>query len=230
MSQLPIRSSPKHCGIKQGGYLKGDNYNYSAYKKLFYFISSLVLSLLSLAFILWLIFRPSKPHFNLKESDIYQLNLSASPQGHLLNSTIQITVVSNNPNHRVGIYYDRIRAYASYKGQQITVEAALPTFYQGHGETNLLTALLSGDWVPVPPSFGDQLLLHGQMVILNIKLNGRLRWKVGSWVSGHYHFNVDCAAPMPLDLYAVPVSPPAASSLPTSTSSNYRGLPCSIDL
>ncbi|XP_068651412.1 NDR1/HIN1-like protein 26 [Aristolochia californica] len=212
MSQLPIRS-PKHCA-KQG--LNVEKF----YKKLFYIISTLVLSLLFLVFIVWLILRPSKPHFYLKESDLYQLNLSAP---HLLNSTIQITLVSKNPNQRVGIYYDRLQAYASYKGQQITVDAPLPPFYQNHEESNILSALLSGNWVPVAPSFGYEVnrdQLEGKM-ILNLKLNGQLRWKVGSWVSGHYHFNVDCLATMAL-------GPNAVSASLTSTSK--QGVQCSTYL
>lgn len=31
-------------------------------------------------------------------------------------------------------------------------------------------------------------------LVLNMKVNGRLRWKVGTWVSGKYRFNVNCVA------------------------------------
>ncbi|XP_068669605.1 NDR1/HIN1-like protein 26 [Aristolochia californica] len=213
MSQLPIRS-PKHCA-KQG--LNVEKF----YKKLFYIISTLVLSLLSLVFVVWLVHPLSKPHFYLKESDLYQLNLSGP---HLLNSTIQITLVSKNPNRRVGIYYDRLQVYASYKGQKITLDAPLPPFHQGHEESNILSALLSGNLVPVAPSFGDEVSrdqLEGRM-ILNLKLNGQLRWNVGSWVSGHYHFNVDCLAAMALG--------PNAVSASLTSSSSKQGVQCSIDL
>lgn len=200
MSQLLI-SSPKHCA-KHGLNVPKN------YKKLFYSLSTFLLFILSLIILIWLILRPTKPQFYLKQADIYQLNLSGP---HLLNSSIQITLVSKNPNKRVGVFYDQLQAYASYKGQQITLHASLPPFYQGHEDSNFMTASLLGDSVPVAPSFGYEVgrdQLSGKLV-LGLKLNGRLRWKVGTWVSGRYHFNVDCVAIMPLGQN--PVSAPMSS-------------------
>lgn len=201
MSQLLITSSPKHCA-KHGINL------HKRYKKLFYALSTFLLFILTLVILVWLILRPTKPHFYLKETDIYQLNLSGP---HLLNSSIQITLISKNPNKRVGVFYDQLQAYASYKGQQITVHASLPPFYQGHEDRNLLTASLLGDSVPVALSFGYEVgrdQLSGKL-LLGVKLNGRLRWKVGTWVSGRYAFNVDCVAVMTLG--PSPVSAPMSS-------------------
>ncbi|XP_077247488.1 late embryogenesis abundant (LEA) hydroxyproline-rich glycoprotein family [Tasmannia lanceolata] len=182
-------SSPKHCANQ------GINVE-KLYKKIFYLFSTILLSLLSLIFLIWLILHPSKPEFYLKETDLYQLNLS----GTKLNSSIQITLVSKNPNQRVGIYYDQLRVYAYYKGQQITVDSSLPPFYQGHQDSNLLSASLLGNGVPVSSSFGYEIgrdQVAGKL-LLGLKLNGKLRWKVGTWVSGHYSINVDCVAVMVL--------------------------------
>ncbi|XP_058086285.1 NDR1/HIN1-like protein 26 [Magnolia sinica] len=187
MSKLST-SSPKHCANK------GVNVE-KLYKRGFYAFSTLLLSIFSLIFFIWLILRPSKPQFYLKETDIYQLNLSGA---QLLNSSIQITVLSKNPNKKVGIYYDQLQAYASYKAQQITPASSLPPFYQGHEDNNLLTASLLGSWVPVAPSFGYEVgrdQASGKL-FLGLKLNGHLRWKVGTWVSGRHRFNVDCVAVM----------------------------------
>ncbi|KAL6004041.1 hypothetical protein ACLOJK_004587 [Asimina triloba] len=187
MSEILVKS-PKHCA-KQGLHVD------KLYKKLFYLFSTLFASILSIILLVWLILRPSKPHFYLTETDIYQLNLSGS---RLLNSSIQIALLSKNPNQKVGIYYDQLQAHASYKSQQITPPSALPPFYQGHQDSNLLSASLLGSWVPVAPSFGYEMgrdQASGKL-LLGLKLNGRLRWKVGTWVSGRYHFNVDCVAVM----------------------------------
>lgn len=188
MSQIHVKS-PKPCG-KRGVNVE------KILKRFFCVISTFLFSLLSLAILIWLILRPSRPQFYLKETDIYQLNLT-SP--HLLNSSIQITLVTHNPNKKVGVYYDQLQAYATYKGQQITVGSSLPPFYQGHEDSNVLSASLMGSWVPVSPSFGYQVgrdQLSGKMV-MGLKLNGLLRWKVGSWVSGRNRFNVDCVALLP---------------------------------
>ncbi|KAF9587091.1 hypothetical protein IFM89_039699 [Coptis chinensis] len=187
MSEFVVKS-PKHCA-KQGFY--GNKLN----KKLLYAISTFLISLLSLILLIYLLLHPSKPEFFLREANLYQLNLSGP---HLLNSSIQITVVSKNPNQKVGIYYDQLQLYASYKGQQITTEASLPPFYQGHQDDNILTALLIGSFLPVASSFGDEVSRDQNTgtLVLSLKVNGRLRWKVGTWVSSRYRLNVDCVTVM----------------------------------
>lgn len=117
---------------------------------------------------------------DLKEVDIY------NSSSHLLNSSIQVTLLSNNPNKKVGIYYDELQVCASYKGQDLANETSIPPFYQGHEESNIVSAYLTR----VGPIFEPD---EGEMV-LSLRANGRLRWKVGSWVSGSYKIRVLCVA------------------------------------
>ncbi|XP_052186849.1 NDR1/HIN1-like protein 26 [Diospyros lotus] len=185
MSQVSTKS-PKHCA-KQGLSIE------KHYKKLFYAFSTFFLSILSLIFLVWLILHPSKPHFSLKDAQIFQLTFSA-PQ--LITSSIQLTLLSENPNKKVAIYYDQLQVYASYKGQQITTPTSLPPFYQGHEESNLISASLVGSGLQVAPSFGyefGQDQIAGKLV-MSLKMNGKLRWKVGTWVSRRYRFNINCVA------------------------------------
>lgn len=73
----------------------------------------------------------------------------------------------------------------------------MPPFYQGQEESNLLTASLVGNGLPVAPSLRYELgreQTNGRVLVLNLKANGKLRWKVGSWVSGRYRFNVNCVS------------------------------------
>ncbi|XP_059667324.1 NDR1/HIN1-like protein 26 [Cornus florida] len=207
MSQV-LTKSPKHCADKG---LKVNKF----YKKLFYFFSTFFLSILSLIFLVWFLLHPTKPEFSLKEVDIYQLNLSGP---HLLNSSIQLTLLSKNPNEKVGIYYDKLQVYASYKGQQITADTSLPPFYQGHEDINLLTASLVGAGLPVAASFGYEVgrdQTAGKLV-LSLKMDGRIRWKVGTWVSGRYRINVHCIAVMPF-----------GPSIPSGPLSSKQGTQCS---
>ncbi|XP_057472331.1 NDR1/HIN1-like protein 26 [Actinidia eriantha] len=187
MSQV-LTKSPKHCATKQGF-----NIN-KHHKKLFYAFCTFFLSILSFLFLVWLILHPSKPDFSLKEANIYQLNIS-TPH-NLLNSSIQLTLLSKNPNNKVGIYYDKLQVYASYKGQEITADSSLPPFYQGHGERNMLSTELAGAGLPVGPTFGYEVgcdWTAGKM-FLSLHVKGSLRWKVGTWVSSRYTFHVNCAA------------------------------------
>ncbi|MED6163816.1 hypothetical protein PIB30_083692 [Stylosanthes scabra] len=204
MSQITIES-PKHCANKQG--LKRFERNY---KKLFFVFSAFFTTILLLILLIYLILHPSKPQFSLKELDIYQLNLS----GPNLNTTINLTLLSKNPNQKVSIYYDKIVVYGSYKGQQITGDTYVPPFYQDNQESNLLTASLVGNGLPVSPSIGYEFgrdQSSGRLV-LNLKVNGKLRWKIGTWVSGHYRFNVNCVSFMAFGPSSLPsASPPLAS-------------------
>ncbi|EYU45317.1 hypothetical protein ABFS82_06G015100 [Erythranthe guttata] len=201
MSKI-TEKSPKHCANKQAVNL----HKFS--KKIYIYLTTLILSILSLIFLVWLILHPTKPNFSLTQADINQLNLSGQS---LLNSSIQLTLQSNNPNKKVSIYYDEFLIYASYKGQKITPETAIPAFYQDHEETNTLSASLVGKEQPVGPSFADGVQRDQRTgkLALSFKVMGKLRWKVGTWVSGRYRFVVNCMTVMPFG--PIP-SPPLSST------------------
>ncbi|CAA3033519.1 NDR1 HIN1 26 [Olea europaea subsp. europaea] len=199
--------SPKDCAKKRFNFNK-------FHKKFFFAFSTFLLTILSLIFLIWLTLHPTKPQFSLKDVNIYQLNLSRL---NLINSTIRLTLSSNNPNKKVGVYYDVLQVYASYKGQIITRQTLLPPFYQENEETNLLSASLAGNQVPVAPSFGYEVGRDQRIgkLVLTLKVIGRLRWKVGTWVSGRYRFNVNCVAVLPFN------------SIPSGPLSSKQGTVCS---
>ncbi|XP_019200427.1 PREDICTED: NDR1/HIN1-like protein 12 [Ipomoea nil] len=186
MSQINIES-PKHCSKRE----------FCIHKKLFFAVVAFLFSiLLALIFIVWISLHPSRPEFSLSEAKINQLNLFTA---HLLYSSIQLTLLSKNPNKKIGIYYDEMQVFASYKGQQITVYTSLPPFYQGHEDTNVLSASLTGNGLAVAPSvvyFVQRDQSSGKLV-LALKAIGKLRWKVGTWVSGKYRYNVNCIVVVP---------------------------------
>ncbi|PIM97873.1 hypothetical protein CDL12_29653 [Handroanthus impetiginosus] len=196
MSKI-TETSPKHCADKKS--INFHKFN----KKLWFYFSTLFLSILSFIFLVWLILHPTKPQFSLKEADVNQLNLS-SPS--LLNSSIQLTLLSNKPNRKVGIYYDEF--------------LSISPFYQGHEETNLVSVSLVGNQLPVAPSFAYEIQRDQRVgqLILSFKEMGRLRWKVGTWVSGRYRFVVNCIATMPF------------GSIPSPPLSFKQGSQCSTTI
>ncbi|KAK9665109.1 hypothetical protein RND81_14G091000 [Saponaria officinalis] len=213
MSQIDIRS-PKHCAKK------GFNLNFLN-KKLFKILLTLTLSIISLILLLWFILHPSKPQFILHEININQLNFSST---HLVNSSIEITLESRNPNQRVGIYYDELHAQATYKRQQITLDTSIPTFYQGQQDSDLLSASLIGDDLPVAQSLGYDLgrdQATGKLVLM-VKIDGKIRWKVATWVSGRYRINVNCVAILSIG--------PLNNNNPTNTLSSKQGTQCSTNI
>ncbi|KAJ8754586.1 hypothetical protein K2173_010192 [Erythroxylum novogranatense] len=163
------------------------------FRRIFAGILILAFIVLLVVLLVWAILRPSKPRFILQDATVYTFNLSAP---NLLTSNIQVTVSSRNPNDKIGIYYDRLDIYASYRSQQITLRTAIQPTYQGHKEINVWSPFLFGNNVPVAPYNG---LALGQdqstgTVFLMIKIDGRVRFKVGAFTSGRYHLYVQCPA------------------------------------
>ncbi|KAE8663115.1 vacuolar protein sorting-associated protein 4A-like [Hibiscus syriacus] len=143
--------------------------------------------------IIWAVLRPTKPRFILQDTTVYGFNASTQ---NFLTSNFQVTVSSRNPNDRIGIYYDRLVTYATYRNQQITLRTALPPTYQGHNEVNVWSPFIYGNMVPIAPDFSVALKTEqaAGSVFMVIKIDGRVRWKVGSFISGRYHLHVRCPA------------------------------------
>ncbi|KAL9228617.1 hypothetical protein vseg_004173 [Gypsophila vaccaria] len=153
----------------------------------------LIFIVLFVVFLIWLILRPTKPRFILQDATIYSFNVT---QPNMLSSTFQITLSTRNPNQRIGVYYDRVDVYASYHNQQVSLPTRLPPTYQGHKDIIVWSPFLYGQSVPVAPYLGMSLQQdqNAGLVLMNIKIDGRVRWKVGTWISGKYRLNVNCPA------------------------------------
>ncbi|XP_077243097.1 NDR1/HIN1-like protein 12 [Tasmannia lanceolata] len=143
------------------------------------------------ALILWLVYRPTKPHFNVVGAAIYELN-TTSP--NVIFTTMQFTIVARNPNERVSVHYDRLLVFVSYRNQAITAQMLLPPLYQGHDNTVALSPMLGGGFVPVSQDVMNGLVMDESygVVGLSLVLMGRLRWKAGAFRSGRYGLYVKC--------------------------------------
>ncbi|GMI79689.1 hypothetical protein like AT3G52470 [Hibiscus trionum] len=152
-----------------------------------------VLIVLITIFLIWVILRPSKPGFTLLDTTVYAFNTSAAS---FLTSNFQITIRSQNPNDNIGIYYDRLDVYAEFWNQEITLRCRLPQTYQGHNEVSVWSPIIYGNMVPIAPEYSPALGAEqaAGSVLLMIKIDGRLRWKVGTFVTGRYHIHVRCPA------------------------------------
>ncbi|XP_073012995.1 NDR1/HIN1-like protein 1 [Typha latifolia] len=157
------------------------------------FFLFIVIVILLIVLIVWLTLRPTKPKFYLQDATVISINLTTPT---LLTTSLQVTISSRNPNDRIGIYYNRLDIYAAYKNQQITVPNAIPPIYQGHNDVVVWSPYLSGIDVPVAPYVANSLLqdCSANFLLIHVKLDGRVRWKVGSWISGKYHLFVSCPA------------------------------------
>ncbi|XP_075507755.1 NDR1/HIN1-like protein 1 [Primulina tabacum] len=148
-------------------------------------------------FLVWASLQPQKPSFTLQDATIFNLNVTAP---NVISTTLQITINSHNPNSKIGIYYDKMEVYAAYHHQQITYPTIIPPVYQGHRDDNVWSPFIYGTTVPVAPYNGlslSQDKANGAIAMV-IRLNGRVKWKVGNFVSGRYHLHVSCPAYIPI--------------------------------
>ncbi|GAA0169595.1 hypothetical protein LIER_24043 [Lithospermum erythrorhizon] len=156
-------------------------------------VGSFTILILFIILLIFLILRPTKPTFVLQDITVYAFNVSAP---NFLISNLQITLTTRNPNDRIGIYYDRLDIYASYRTQQVTLTTMLPTTYQGHKDIVTWSPFVYGNMVPIAPYLSESLMqdqMAGTM-LLNIRVDGRVRWKVGTFISGKYRLYVNCPA------------------------------------
>ena len=143
--------------------------------------------------IVWAVLKPTKPSFLLQDVTVYAFNATTP---NFITSNFQVTISSRNPNDKIGVYYDRLDIYVSYQSQQITYRTAIPPSYQGHKEVDVWSPFVYGTNVPVAP-YNFLALSQDQTngnVLVMIKIDGRVRWKVGTFVSGRYHLYVRCPA------------------------------------
>ncbi|PON47260.1 Late embryogenesis abundant protein [Trema orientale] len=158
--------------------------------------AALLITLLALViFLVWAILHPTKPRFVLQDVTVYNFTAANGPP-YILTSTIQVTLSSKNPNDRIGIYYQKLDVYVTYRTQQITVATLLPSSYQGHHDVTVWSPFLSGYSVPISPYLQQVLSqdLNVGSMLVTVRIAGKVKWKVGSWVSGKYHLDVNCPA------------------------------------
>ncbi|KAF8664758.1 hypothetical protein HU200_054480 [Digitaria exilis] len=190
----------KHCGKdccgKDCGNHGDEDFTQSC-RRLLLILLTLVLIAGVVALVVFLVLRPTHPRFVLHDSTLHQLDIT-NTSAPLLSTATQVTIASRNPNARVGVLYDRLDVYATYKHQQVTLATRLapPAINQGYGDVDVWSPVLSGPNVPFAPFLADAMrqdVANGYLV-MEVRIDGRVRWKVGSWTSGHYHIFVTCPA------------------------------------
>ncbi|KAJ8650268.1 hypothetical protein MRB53_003291 [Persea americana] len=141
--------------------------------------------------VVWLVYRPSKPLFTVVSAAVYDMN-ATSP--YVISTTMQFTVVIQNPNKRVAVYYDRLSAFVSYRNQAITVPVPLPPLFQARHGTMTMSPMLGGGFVPVSGEVSSGIVMDEAYGVVGLRLVvlGRVRWKVGAFRSGHYGMYVAC--------------------------------------
>eukprot|EP01018_Ginkgo_biloba_P009157 Gb_14222 [translate_table: standard] len=139
--------------------------------------------------ITWAALRPHKPRYYVDYASISRFDIS----GTRLETAMSFNLTSRNPNHKIGIYYDRVEAYVYYEYQRIGGAYVAP-FYQGHKTTTILRPILTGHSVMVEEDVSRDLTLerNAGTLELTLKIYSKVRFKVATWKSRHYTMKVKC--------------------------------------
>ncbi|KAM3193291.1 hypothetical protein ACQJBY_070091 [Aegilops geniculata] len=161
--------------------------------------ASAVALLLAIAIILWLTLRPSSPRFRLLAA-----TASTNATGGMGTVLLDVSLVAHNPNAHALALYDGLRARASYVGLQLAAAAPIPPFQQAQGNVVISASLSSSSSAAEETTAGGR---SPPSVLLTLRVEGQLRWKVSVWVSGSRPVAAECvaAAVSPSQLRAVVV-------------------------
>lgn len=154
------------------------------------------------ALVLYLVLQPKAPSFSVTDASTSLFNLSTQPLQSApssgafayLNADVTFTVEAQNPNKKIGIYYDSVDVTLYYDGTQIG-NGSLPAFYQGHRNTTNLELEMKGQDVPLSTSIGQALqqsVTDQSNLSLQVITVTKVRVKVGGWSSGASTFQVKC--------------------------------------
>jgi hypothetical protein len=173
--------SPRHCAAKHHHRAGCGRFSGTAWRRLLMASSSLV----ALVIILWLTLRPSAPHFSL-------LAATATASNGTL-ARLDAALVAHNPNARAAALYDHLVIQASY-GAGVQLAAAAQPFEQTQGDV-VLSASLASSAEPAAVSAVEAETESGRpTALLRLRVEGQLRWKVASWVSGRRALAAQCVA------------------------------------
>ncbi|OVA07127.1 Late embryogenesis abundant protein [Macleaya cordata] len=130
----------------------------------------------------------------------FDLNYNNNNNGNTLNYNLSLSMAVENPNKKIGIYYDMLGATASYKRERFSW-ASLPSFYQGHKNTTNLRLNFRGQSLIVLDQ-SDVSKFNSEkntgVYYIDVKLYGRMRFKIGSIKTRRVEPEIQCNLRIPL--------------------------------
>ncbi|XP_010543927.1 PREDICTED: NDR1/HIN1-Like protein 3-like, partial [Tarenaya hassleriana] len=150
------------------------------------------------ALIIWLIFRPNVVKFRVADANLTRFDLDPSDNNLHYNLALNFTI--RNPNRRIGIYYDQFEVSGLY-GDERFGSVYAPPFYQGHKNTTVVEAVLSGQNVVMLGHGAQRDLDEDQksgVYRIDLKLRLRVRFKFGFLKLWRFKSKVKCGLKVPL--------------------------------
>eukprot|EP01018_Ginkgo_biloba_P038272 Gb_01957 [translate_table: standard] len=134
---------------------------------------------------------PRIPQYSVESIEIKSSN-SSKDLGRL-SSELDLTIRVQNPNKRIGIYYEENSRLEVFYWENNTelCSGSIPAFYQGHNNTTVVQARLTRPNVGLWNGIGRSLQ-QNERIPLNVKVNVPFKMKVGSLISPKFTASVRC--------------------------------------
>ncbi|XP_010912375.1 NDR1/HIN1-like protein 10 [Elaeis guineensis] len=143
--------------------------------------------------IIWLVLRPRLPAFAVSSASVSAFNFSAPQQ--LLSSDFDISLSVQNPNHKMGIYYDSVEAAVLYGSDNIA-DTSLPPFYQAKGNATTVRAHLvaAAEYVEddVAKGIAADRGRNDGVVNFHVSVWAWVRFNAGAWRTRRHLMRVYC--------------------------------------
>ncbi|XP_047321150.1 NDR1/HIN1-like protein 13 [Impatiens glandulifera] len=157
---------------------------------------ALLLVLLALAAALfYLIFRPESPKYSVVNVAIHGFNLTSSPSSSsLISPAFDVTIRSENPNDKIGIYYEKGSAVDLYYSGIHLSHGKLPAFYQPSNNFTLFKTVLKGSRVVLTGAVKSKLKADSNKGSVPLRVNVRapVKIKAGGIKTWKITVNVNC--------------------------------------
>ncbi|CAH8386025.1 unnamed protein product [Eruca vesicaria subsp. sativa] len=141
--------------------------------------------------ILYLVFRPKLPDYNIDRLQLTQFTLN---QDSSLSTAFNVTITAKNPNEKIGIYYEDGSKISVLYMQTRLSNGSLPKFYQGHENTTNIFIEMTGytqNATTLMATMQEQQQLTGS-IPLRLRVTQPVRIKLGKLKLMEVKFLVRC--------------------------------------
>ncbi|KAI3738647.1 hypothetical protein L2E82_28710 [Cichorium intybus] len=140
--------------------------------------------------IIWLTIKPRKPAYSINNGSIHDYNLS---KDNHLNASFNFVLRSFNPSKSMAVYYDKMKITLLFEHETIA-SGVIDSWHQHKRNRTSFELDLTSHNVKLSGALprNIEMAKSSNQVVVDVKLKGRIRSKLGIWKSRYYHMTVSC--------------------------------------
>ncbi|CAI8597471.1 unnamed protein product [Vicia faba] len=161
-------------------------------------ICNLIIILLGLiVFLLWLIIQPKAVKFTVTNASLTQFSIT---NNNTLNYNLVLDIMIQNPNRKLGIYYDNIETLVFYKDSRFDFQT-LETFFQHQKGIDFFSLVFEGQQVIFLSRYQISKFEEEKkdgVYGIDVKIFLNVRFKLGLFKTGKAKPKIRCNLKVPL--------------------------------